>query len=56
MAIDVADDEPQRDLQASWLLRFVRLLLGALHRSRADAAERELRRYRHFVRKDDGES
>jgi hypothetical protein len=58
MAVYVADDEPQRNLQASWLVRFVRLLLDALHRARADAAARELRRYRHFVHKDkdNGES
>ena len=58
MAVYVADDEPQRDLQPSWLLRFVRLLFEALHRARAEAAARELRRYRHFVRKDkdNGES
>ena len=54
----VADDEPQRDLKPSLLGRFVRLLLEALHRARADAAARELRRHRHFVRKDrdNGES
>jgi hypothetical protein len=58
MAVYVADDEPQRDLQQSLLGRLFRSLLEALHRARADAAARELRRYRHFVRKDkeNGES
>ena len=58
MVAYVADDEPQRNLKPSLLGRFVHLLLEALHRARADAAARELRRYRHFARKDrdNGES
>jgi hypothetical protein len=52
MAVYVADDEPQRSLPLSWLGRFVRLLFEALHRARANAAARELRRYRHLVHKD----
>ncbi len=47
-------DEPQRSLRLSLLGRLFRLLVEALHRARAEAAARELRRHRHLVRKDKG--
>jgi hypothetical protein len=54
MAVSVADDEPQRDDRPSFPGRFVRLLFEGLRRSRARAAARELRRYRHLVHDDGG--
>ncbi len=53
IAVCVADDEPQRNDRPSLLERLIRLLSEALHRSRANAAARELRRYRHLAPKDD---
>ena len=58
LAVYVADDVPRRDLRLSFVARYLRLLLQALHRARVEAAARELRRYRHLVHKDEnsGES
>jgi hypothetical protein len=52
MAIYVAGDEPRRESRPSLLGRLIRLLLEALRHSRAKAAMRELRRYRHLIHKD----
>jgi len=52
LAVYVADDEPRRDLRLSFVARYLRLLFKALHRARAEAAARELRRHRHLVHKD----
>ncbi len=53
LAVYVADDEPQRNLRLSFVARYLRLLFRALHRARAEAAARELRRHRHLVHKDE---
>jgi hypothetical protein len=49
----LASDRPQPARRPSLLHRLVRLVLEAMHRSRARAAARVLRRYRHLIHRDD---